>query len=74
MIELLLNCGADANTADVGGRTPLHIASKWGQQEAATELLRGGANVNVTDNSGLTPLHYAVTGDTSGRHNGSLVY
>ncbi|CAJ1334874.1 unnamed protein product [Effrenium voratum] len=34
MIVFLLQAGADANKPDKGGRTPLHLASEWGNYEA----------------------------------------
>ncbi|OCK87131.1 ankyrin [Cenococcum geophilum 1.58] len=38
------------------GHTPLHIAAKFGQEEAIRQLLNARANVDARDNNGQTPL------------------
>jgi len=40
--------------------TPLHVATRAGNEVAVKLLLTNGAAVNARDNYGLTPLHYAV--------------
>ena len=37
-------------------RTPLHLASAFGNVEILEELLAWKANVNIPDNEGKTPL------------------
>ena len=37
-------------------RTPLHLASAFGNVEIMEELLAWKANVNIPDNEGKTPL------------------
>ena len=63
----LIERGADVNgcynnKSPQNGRTPLMIASRYGQLDAMTFLIKHGANVNVQDKEGETALHYAVDG------------
>jgi ankyrin repeat protein len=65
--SLLLKNGADPNSRDCVGRTPLHRVSQGGQLvmarsslEIARLLVNSGANVNVTDNDDWTPLQAAA--------------
>lgn len=50
---------------DKYGRTPLHLACKYGRLMRVQELLRVGADPNASDKSMLTPLHYSVRGGHS---------
>lgn len=43
IIDLLIEYGANVNTFDVGGRTPLYLASKQSNLEAVKALLAAGA-------------------------------
>ena len=74
MLQHLLKCGADPMAKDSGGRTPLHVAAKWGRVEFMRELLICGAKVNDVDNSGQTPLHFAVKGDLTGQRSNSILF
>src|SRR5712675_1406726 len=63
---LLLDKGADPNSRDDEGGSPLHKVSKVGHllgTQAILEimrlLLKFGANVDVRDDGGFTPLHIA---------------
>jgi ankyrin repeat protein len=67
IVQLLLNYGADANTRDNTGSTPLHHSScsnstsiRYGTTEGANLLLKHGANIDAKDNDGRTPLQIAL--------------
>ena len=63
MVELLLAAGADCNSHDVNGETPLHGAVLDGNPDVVVQLLVAGANVNTrTDVSigGETAVHSAA--------------
>jgi len=60
VIQVLLDHGADANTADLGGLTPLTIACEKGHAAAVEMLLRcNRCNVMHRDSIGRTPLDWA---------------
>ena len=52
--------GADANTKDDDGRTPLHYAANEGHMKIAGLLISKGADLNAKDKIRGTPLHYAA--------------
>jgi len=52
--------GAQVNTKDTAGRTPLHMAAAYGATPVARVLLDKGADPDVQDNMGLSPLHMAA--------------
>ena len=57
MIELLLEYGADLNHQhSEGGKTPLHIAARFGYVDVARFLLQHGARIDIADSNGETPL------------------
>ena len=58
--RLLLEHGADVNTRDDEGTTPLYAAAKNGRVQVVHVLLEQGANVGAEDNQGKTPLHGAA--------------
>jgi len=56
----LISAGADVNTKNADGRSPLHLAAAMGGMETAKVLIEAGADVNAKDKYGWTPLHVAV--------------
>jgi ankyrin repeat protein/GTPase SAR1 family protein len=56
VLELLLQSGADVNTSDVRGYTPLFVASFYGCISVVEMLIHKGAGLNVKTVSGATPL------------------
>jgi ankyrin repeat protein len=58
-IRRLLERGADPNTANEVGMTPLHYAAQ-DCPEAVSLLLKAGADPNARDEGGMTPLHIAA--------------
>ena len=57
---LLLDRGANPNTSDESGNTPLHDAALRGNQDMVRLLMDKGANPNVVGEKGKTPLHLAA--------------
>ena len=53
VVRELLRLGADPNSRDIGGLTPLHETSDIG---VAKLLVAAGADINARHNGGLTPL------------------
>ena len=66
---LLTDHGADPQTHSISGRTPLHLASRYGSSAIVEYLVddaRADPNARAAD--GRTPLHYAaLAGDDEGR-------
>jgi ankyrin repeat protein len=58
--QLLLEHGADINTQNEYGGTPLHYASDYGALEVVRVLLEHGADVEVKRNDGQTALQIAA--------------
>lgn len=68
-IDLLLDAGADPNTQDNRGKTPLYLAAAIGNYDNADSLLSKGANPSIPNKKGRTPqrvamdkLHYNMSG------------
>ncbi len=60
-VKTLLEAGgADPNTKDEYGSTPLHWAALKGHLDVVELLLKHGADPNVKDEDGSTPLHDAA--------------
>lgn len=58
--------GADVNTKDAWGDTPLHAAVYWGRMDVAKLLIARGADVDAKDADGWTPRHIAKKGGSKG--------
>lgn len=59
-IKTLMDAGADVNSKNATGATPLHEAAYKGSEVGALALLRYQAKLDVKDKYGETALHYAV--------------
>ena len=61
-IKKLIIAGADPNTTDYKGETPLHEAARRGRDACVRVLIEagGGPNVTASDYFGRTPLHEAA--------------
>ena len=59
MLKNLGEEGADFNTQDYRGRTPLHIVTLNGNFEAAKFLVDQGVKIDQVDKSGKSALFYA---------------
>jgi ankyrin repeat protein len=57
VLELLLESGADVNTTDMDGFTPLHLASYSDLVDVVEILIQKGAGLDVKLIAGQTPLH-----------------
>lgn len=59
-VELLLKHGADPNTRDDAGLTPLHWAVVRGNRMIIRKLVEKGADLTAKDGEGRTPRDMAV--------------
>ena len=66
MVELLSEKGADVNTKNNLGMTPLHVTSRSGREDTVELFIAEGANVNLKNNAGLrTPLDITKRGNNN---------
>lgn len=59
-VNWLLNKGADIDSRDAQGYTPLQTAARNRREEVISALLEKSASVNSADADGYVALHYAV--------------
>ena len=60
VVQVLIDAGADIETRDDEGRSPLLVASLSGELTTVTKLVKAGADVRATDNERNTCLILAV--------------
>ncbi|KAM5281142.1 NF-kappa-B inhibitor zeta [Ctenodactylus gundi] len=66
IVQDLVNLGAQVNTTDCWGRTPLHVCAEKGHCQVLQAIQKGAVRSNqfvdleATNYDGLTPLHCAV--------------
>ena len=70
---MLLENGADVNTKDNNGDTPLHCAVSSGKKNMVELLIAKGADVNARNKKGLTPLRAALDKGVTGREIATLL-
>lgn len=59
-LQPFLASGADLDTRNDYGSTPLTIAVTFGRTELVQALIKGGANLDLEGSGGSTPLHLAA--------------
>ena len=59
ILKTLLH-GAEIDSQDKDGRTPLQLAAYFGKQDICIILVRAGADVNLRDNMQVSPLYVTV--------------
>jgi ankyrin repeat protein len=60
LVEEVIALGAIVDVRNIHGQTPLHLAVRHNNLEAARVLLENDADVNAEDRHGVTPLQLAV--------------
>jgi len=63
IVRLLIRFGADVNSRDEGGRTPLIWAAEYSNIKAVKQLLDHGAEIDAQENDGTTALLTATNGN-----------
>jgi ankyrin repeat protein len=59
-VKKLISKGADVDSKNNDGNTPLHLAAIYGTPEIVANLISKGADVDSKNNNGNTPLHLAA--------------
>ena len=65
IVLALIEKGADVNSKNENGTTPLHQAAYGDHTDTAMALIEKGADVNAKNDGGETPLHWAVDLDNT---------
>src|SRR5690606_15739779 len=60
LVEILMDAGADANTADADGFFPLLHAINRNHVPTVEMLAKKGADLNKLNKQGITPLSWAI--------------
>jgi len=60
LIPKLVDSGADVNTTNSDGDTPLHEAARNGHFDVVKALIIDGADANIENHNGFTPLSLAI--------------
>ena len=60
MLELLVAYGADPNSQDLYGNTPVHIAARYNRAAIIEQLFRVDADITIAAGRGRLPIHTAV--------------
>lgn len=60
-VRVLVECGADPDTADSKGLTPIMLAAMQGCTDIVRVLVEAGVDPNTPDGNGVTPIFHAVT-------------
>ncbi|MGR9101114.1 MAG: ankyrin repeat domain-containing protein [Gammaproteobacteria bacterium] len=63
ILEILLDQGANPNTRQKDGSTPLHLAASAGKLTEAKLLISYGAKIDLFDKAGYAPIHNAAEND-----------
>jgi ankyrin repeat protein len=66
LAEVLLDAGADVNSRESGGSTPLHAVANNGDVDMTRLLLARGADPRLTDDQGRTAVDVARQGGHTG--------
>ncbi len=61
IVQMLISCGANPNSADINGLTPLHVAAEIGADSIGELLILNGAVLDKVNKDGYTPLMVAVS-------------
>ena len=60
LLTCLCKCGESTNQRNNNGRTPVHVACEYSQDQALDILLQFGGNSDVQDKYGWTPVHLCL--------------
>ena len=58
-VKVLIEVGADIEAINEYGRSPLHLAARYGTAEGVTALIDAGADIEARDDDGASPADLA---------------